>query len=435
LPHHAELGTRSQAAEWMGAGLLVAYAVVLFAHREAPGMTDYANWTYQGVLLARHLRGLPDPAHLLKPYPVPNSLATLGIGVLALVLPWLIAAKFWLCLQMLAMFAALRHLARTINASVWLVVPQAVFLGVNWWYGFVNFELGCAWILLLASLLMRRVDAGRARDWPIGVLLLLTFLTHMIPFAFAGLLVLLYARQTRRWRTLWQLVPATLLSVWYLAGRFLLEGNADGHAGMVSSVRNYSAAFWAYKANSYAKSFGFVNPNGEVALRLFGRPLFLALFAVSGLLCALLAWSMIQAARRASQVRAPERFLWIAIALILPLYLFAPGTALGVSDPGSRVLQTGLALGLVLCFRESAWVSKAAATCGAMLSVAGLVLFIQFGFGAKLYQGNPPHVPKVIAEFAHVPNHDQDYFYRALEREDFGEPVFPTGIFLNRISK
>ena len=152
------------------AGLLLTYAVILFAHRGPPSLTDYANWTYQGVLLRDHLLGRPDVAHVLKRYPVPNSAVTVGIGVLALVLPWMIAAKVWLCLQLGVSWVALRHLLRTGGggAATWVVVPQAVFLNVNLWYGFVNFQLGICWVMLMASLLLRRVrgDGGRGLgDW------------------------------------------------------------------------------------------------------------------------------------------------------------------------------------------------------------------------------------------------------------------------------
>ena len=246
-------------------------------------MTDYANWTYQGVLLARHLQGFADASHILKHYPVPNSAATLGVGMLALFLPWMLAAKLWLCVQMAFSFLALRQLASAVNAnaSVWFIVPPSAFLGVNWWYGFLNFELGCAWVLLVAALLFRRVQQDSERHWVVGLFLVLAFFTHMISFAFCSLLVVLYAAQTRRWRTLWQLVPAGLLSVWYLAGRYLVAGDADGQAGMVSTVRNYSGAFWAYKGNSFLKSFGFVNPEGSNLLLAVGRPGFVLLFLVN----------------------------------------------------------------------------------------------------------------------------------------------------------
>ncbi len=426
----------SRAGELFGAGLFLLYAAVLFAQRGAPRMTDLANWAYQGVLLARHLRGIPDAAHALKAYPVPNSAATLGMGVLALTLPWKIAVKVWLCAQMGVTFAAIRHLARTIGASgaVWWIVPQTAFFGVNWWYGFINFELGLAWVLLMASMLLRRARGEQGRDWTLGLVLVAAFFTHMIPFAFCGLLLVLYAWQTRRWRVVWQLVPSAMLSFWYLAGRYLEAGNADGQAGMVETVRDYSAAFWIYKVNSYLKSFGFANPSsyrGSIALSMMGRAPFLALILVDLALAVLVGWLMVVRGREAFGTKAPERFLWVAMLVFLPLFLLAPGTALGVSDPGSRLLQAALALGTLLVCRGASGLLRAASGCGAVLSVAALLVFARIQLGTAAFEGSSG-LPKSVVQFAHVPFDDQDYFFGALERGDYSLTVFPTGMLLNR---
>ena len=105
---HMPMDVRSRAAEWDAAGRLLVYACLLWGHSVPPSLTDYANWTYQGVLLRDHLLGHADAAHALKPYPVPNSAATLGIGFLSLLLPWTIAAKAWLCVQLAAGLFALK---------------------------------------------------------------------------------------------------------------------------------------------------------------------------------------------------------------------------------------------------------------------------------------------------------------------------------------
>ncbi len=432
----AETPKGSRAAEALGGGLFVLYAAIVLLCRGVPRMTDYANWTYQGVLLARHLRGMQDAAHALKGYPVPNSAATLGIGLFALVLPWTAAAKVWLCVQMGVTFGAIRHLARTLrtSAAVWWIVPQTAFFGANWWYGFVNFELGLAWVLLMASMLLRRVNGERGREGTIGVVLVLAFFTHMIPFAFCGLLVVLYAWQTRRWRVVWQLVPAAALSVWYLVGRFLQAGNADGQAGMVETVRDYSAAFWIYKVNSYSKSFGFANPGsyrGSIALSMMGRGPFLALILVDLALAVLVGWLMVVRGREAFGTKAPERFLWVGMLVFVPLFLIAPGTALGVSDPGSRLLQTALALGTLLVCRGASGLLRVASGCGAVLSVAGLLVFARIQLGATALEGSSG-LPKSVVQFAHAPFDDQDYFFGALERGDYSLTVFPTGMLLNR---
>ena len=426
-------------AQLYAAALFFAYCVLLFVHPSAPSLTDYANWTYQGVLLKKHLLGLPDVAHRLKSYPVPNSASTIGIALLALLLPWKIAAKIWLCLQLLLSFAATRHLMRTMGAgaALWFIIPAALFLNVNFWFGFMNYELGLCWTILVTSLLLRmerQRKTGLMQETALGILLLLAFFTHMIPFAFACLLLVLYAVQIRRYRVLWQIAPGAILSLWYLFGRFLQTGDADGQAGMTASVRTFSGAFWAYKANSYLKSFGFINPgspNGSVDITLFGRAAFSALFLVNALLCVVVAWCLVRAALSASRSRAPERFVWLAIELMLPLYALAPGTALGVSDPGSRVLQVALAVALLM-IRGRGFPLRIAAVCSSILTLTGLFLFARLAFSPDVPVSPGDPLTHRVVVFGHVPYNDQDYFYQALQREDMSLPVFPTGMFLNK---
>ena len=415
------------------AGLFLVYAALLLAHRTMPSLTDYANWTYQGVLLRDHLLGHADPLHVLKSYPVPNSAATLGIGLLALALPWKLAAKAWLLVQLAICFVALRQVFCAVSArwSAWMILPPALFLNVNFWYGFMNFELGLAWVLLLAALLLRRARGEKARDWPVGALLLIAFFTHMIPFAMGGLMVLLFVWQTRRVRMLWQVLPSAAVAAWYVLGRFLLAGNADGQAGMQATMRNYSAAFWAFKVNSYLKSFGLVNPLARNPL-LLGRVGFGLLFGVNLLLAGLMAWLMLRAAQKALRERKAERFLWVAVLMVSPVFLLAPGEALGVSDPGARLLQVALALALALACREPGRVLLVAGLCGAVLSIVGLGLFAREGFAPAAKMGTRAGVPKALADFAHVPNDDQDYFYGAIDVGDETLKIFPTGMFLNK---
>ena len=421
----------SRAAEWYAAGLFLLYAALIFVHRGGPSLTDYANWSYQGVLLREHLLGHVDVAHRLKPYPVPNSLTTVGIGLAALMLPWLWAAKVWLVMQLGLCLAAMRYALRTIAAPAiaWVVVPQAVFLNVNFWYGFMNFELGLAWVMVFATLLLRRVRGERVPGWVLGLMLVLVFFTHMIPFCFCVLLLALYAWQTLRWRELLAALPAVLLTVWYVLGRFLVAANADGQAGMHETMRNYSAAFWAFKVNSYAKSFGFVNPLGLDQVVL-GRGVFYGLLAAEACLGALVAWGLLRMALMARE-RASERFVWLGLGLMVPVYLLSPGTMLGISDPGARVLQTGLALGLVLCWSGLRGRARMfAGGCGLALAAGGLAMFWLLGGPVAEPLGSSAQAGRAAA-FARVPNDDQDYFYRALDAGDLRLAVFPTGMLLN----
>lgn len=407
---------------------------LLFRYTALPQLTDFGNWTYQGVLLRNHLMGQADVAHVLKAYPVPNSATTVGIGLLALLLPWKIAAKVWLCVQLAVAFGSLRYLQRTVggSAAVWMIVPGAVFLNLNFWYGFMNFELGLCWVLLMAALLLRRARGEPQGRWRVGLVLLLAFFTHMIPFAFCGLMLLLYARQTRRGRSVWELAPTGLLCAWYAAGRYLVANDADGQAGMSAAVRDYSAAFWEFKVNSYLKSFGFVNPMGA-GYWLLGAWVFVGLFLLNAAAGGLAGWAMVRGARRAYRTGSDERFLWTAIAVVVPLFLLAPGTMLGISDPGARLLQTGLALGLVLCGSVGSKALRWAAACSAGVSVAGVYLFSTVAYYHPPVARSVTAWPTALIQFAHVPNDDQDYFCGALENQGRTDlKVFPTGMFLNR---
>ncbi len=428
---------RSRFLEVYCAALFLLYVLIIFGHRSIPSLTDYANWTYQGVLLRDHLLGLPDASHALKLYPVPNSAATVGIGLLCLLMPWQLAAKLWLAMQLLLALTSIRYFLRAtgVDASASLL-GAVLFLNLNFWDGFINFQMGMSWVLVLAALLLRRQEAReRGRDWVVGALLLLTFFTHMLPFAFAGLLVVLFCVQLRRFRLLWQLLPSGIACVWYAAGRYLLGANAEEQAEMAEPVRNYSAAFWAFKGNSYLKSLGFLNPTylGKSALAGWvGFAGFVLLFAVNLALAAAIAWCFFSVLRRGLSPGTPERFLWVGVVALLPLYVVAPVSLLGVSDPGSRLLQLSLVLGLLLCARSSNSSLAIAKGCAFVLMTVDIAMFAHFAYGPERPGAEGSAVPRSVLSFAHVFNHDQDYLVQALDHGDQTKPVFATGMFLNK---
>ncbi len=265
--------------------------------------------------------------------------------------------------------------------------------------------------ILVASLLRR----DEQRDNVYGLLLTFTFFVHMIPFLFSGLMICLYAFQRRRLRLLWQVVPGVLLSLGYLFGRFITAHNADADTGMFGVVRNYSAAFWAYKVNSYLKSFGFINPgtpSGSVSLRVLGPGAFLLMQLLNGILCTVFAWYLIRGALAAYREQKQERFLWSAGMIFVFFYMIAPATTLGISDPGSRLLQTALAVLLFLCGEDqtgSRMAMRLAAGCAVTLQVAALVLFVKVVLAPVQETASIPGLPRRVIVFAHVPNHAEDY--------------------------
>ena len=172
-----------------------------------PSPLRYPEWVYQGVLLRDLLQGHSDAAYIFKPYPVPNSLTTAGLGALMLLMSWPLAAKLWLMVEvLLGVYCAweLQRSAKAVEGWKALLIPTAVLFGTPFWFGFMNFMFGTYLAMLFCALLLRGVQSR----WLYAVLLVLLFcLPHMVPYGFALILFVLLSWQHGRWRLMRQMVP------------------------------------------------------------------------------------------------------------------------------------------------------------------------------------------------------------------------------------
>jgi len=417
---------------------VAAFVASLFLHHGLPALGDYGDWVYEGVLFRDVLLVNAHAAYIVKHYPVPNSFNTAALGVLMLAMPWQWAAKVYLALQLAfqflaasVFFQAVRSVHPGVRREVWFIVPGAIFLGVNFWYGFMNFQTGVAWAMLICALLLWRAQPASLY----ALLLVCAFFTHMIPWAFACLALMCAAWLDRRPGLLWSLVPTAFLSGWYLVGRFFYAHNADAYAAIDTKIRYLSGDFFAYKINSFLKSFGFVNPSTNadtsIGLHVFGDKIFLLLFLLNAVLAAIFLWQVVTRGVRSLKARSLDAFLWLAIALFSVIYLVLPGMALGVSDPGSRVLQVSLWMAIFLA-ADSAWPVRVASVCAVCLLGANLFLFAKLATSPPQPDYVATRVPGVVAHFGHIPYEDKTQYYAAIEQDDFDEVIFPTGLFLKR---
>lgn len=415
--------------------ILVVFAALLFAHPRAPILGDYGEWTYHGVLLRNLLTGHPDAGYMLKHYPVPNSLTTAGLGVLMLVTPWAVAAKMWLCAVLVlglgCGWALNRASMRRDGAMLWLL-PGAVLCGLDFWWGFSNFLLGVCLAMLLAAMLLRGVQSR----WAYGVVLGLLFISHMIPFVFGCLMMAGFALQTGRWGVLWQTGPGLLLTGWYVEGRFLTAGNADGRAGMEASARYLSGRFFAFKVNSYLKCWGLVNPalteHDSIAVRVLGEPVFAGLVLVDLVLAIAVGWILWASARRAFRERSADRFLWGTVGVFVVLFVAMPGEALGISDPGGRMVQTAVWVGVMAASTTWRWERSLLAAGSGLLVAANAVLFAAVGFATPAGGATGGWLPERVRVFAHVYYADRADFAGSLQRREMDRAIYPTAMFLKR---
>jgi hypothetical protein len=411
-----------------------AFLYLLFSHAQAPMVGDYADWTYEGVQLRNMLLGHANGSVALKSYPVPNSLETIGIGPLWLVFSWQMAAKVWLALYLTTAFAVIHDAigdGRKASLILWAILP-GIFTGLDFWYGFINFLLAVVLTICFSSMLFRNMESR----WKHGLLLVLIFFTHFIPFAFSFLLFLLYAGQTKRFRLLWQAVPAAALTAWYVLGRFTTGHNVDGSTRRIdASVRYLTPAFFVFKANSYLKSFDFVNPRVKLTAKSLlqakaGDTAYAALFLLNAALAAIALWMIVGAVRASFREKKEDRFFWTAFLLIVPVYWFSPAKMLGILDPGGRLLQAALWPALVVAVRprRSGWALTAAAI---PLSLVNLWLFATLAVQPYEPQAAAAktRLPDRIVKFGGAQYAESDCYYKALEEGNLSKPVFPTGLF------
>jgi hypothetical protein len=202
----------------------LAFALAVLSFPSPPILRDYPDWVYQGVLLAKTLTGHPVAGYALKPYPVPNSMTTVGLGLLTVAFGWQLAAKLWVIVY-LALAAVTSLYAGSVfgvkDSGLWWVLPVTLFLGQLFWFGTISFNIGLCFLLVLTCLLYRRQE----RVALIAALLVTCFFVHMIVYASAMLMIFLYCLQYRRWKLTYVGIATVPLVVWYFAGRMLTHSN------------------------------------------------------------------------------------------------------------------------------------------------------------------------------------------------------------------
>jgi hypothetical protein len=409
--------------------VMLAYAVVVLTAKTPPHLLDYPDWVYQGVLFRGVIAGHPFPGYALKPYPVPNSLTTVGIGLLSTIFTWQVAGKLWICFYLaLATFATLM-LSRAfapLHSRAIVALPAIVFLNLDFWYGHISFEIGLCLFMILVALVLRG-----ARPVPIALLLVVIFFAHMEALACAILFILLWAVSSRQRMKLWTVAPALVLTLWYAVGRFA-QGNRDAAATSVAAYSYGSKSFLIYKANTFFKSFGYVNVRAvrapSISEAVLGKPLFVTL-AVCSVVSALLVLGLIVRASFFRDSRSVQYFR-VFVLILLTLSVFIPQAVLGTADPGSRLLLTAA----LISFLVADWRHRTGfiiAALSVIFCIANLYQFARIQHNPDL-QPHAADLPAPLLTYGHVEPFMRDAYYEHLSSGEMNLQIFPTGIFVQK---
>ncbi|TDH63897.1 hypothetical protein E2C06_03415 [Dankookia rubra] len=357
------------AAPWWTPPVILALAIsaaLVFA--PYPPLQDFAEWAYQGALLARMILGLGTPEVSLVTHPVPNSLAQALLGLLSLVLPATLAARVFLLGLLGAGLSVALALARqrqpAAGGAFAVVLLVSVFGNTPFWNGYVNYQLA---LLLLAAWFVLP-PARRAEAWPIVGFGLLIFFSHAAVFAAFCVLVGVRGLLRRRIRAaVLGLTPALLLTAWYVLASPPEPAEADAALGG-------PGAFLAYKAYTVAKLGPYHNfvfaTGGDEILRpaLYWAGTLVNLVYAAGLL-GMLGFGL----WRGRRDRVLSASVLIASLVLLLGFVALPRVAQHVINPGERLLIPGVLM-LLLAVPLSARVLRPLAVLGGLALAANLLV-------------------------------------------------------------
>lgn len=413
--------------------LLCLYALAVLCFRHPPYLQDYPTWVYEGTLYAQALTGHANPAFLVKRFPVPNMLSDLGLAALSLLFGWVWAAKVWVLAYLLVCACAVRRMAKTRPQAATLLYwmsPTLFIVGLPFWYGFLNFNFGLALLLyLLAELEQQQPSMGK-----LTVFLTLAFMAHAVPFLVCSLLLLVFAATQKRLRMLVVFAPSLLLGLWYVYGRFVLTGDPEKEIPADTIVPYGSLSFLVYKANTFFKLLGYVNPvlpHKQLTAVTFGHIGMLVLLLLSAGVGVIFLTSAIVRFIGFWRGDRTARLHWIPILLLVVAALLSPSALLGVSDPGARFLTCAFVL-LLLHLPSREKTAPLLISGSALLGLAGITLFFALAREPIPGKTEKAALPTGAAKFAHVEPLSRSRYYLELQQNEWKEPVFQTALLLNR---
>ncbi len=358
-------------------GLVVIALAILLP--DFPPLQDFWEWVYQSVVAERMLKdGAEGSAFVFHNYPVPNALSQFALTGMALFLPAPWAAKVlvmaYLALTLLV-YRALRKLGPVANAAPTMLIIFSILFGSQFFNGYINNLFGNVILLLFFVTTLRRPPT-LTETFAFSILL---FFCHATSYTVFGLLMVLYVLWGRvRWVHLAALVPSGLLFLWYLARKDTLVD--DGL--VLEGVKDWVF----YKAYSVAKLGPYHNFwfGGEGDLQrapaLFWSGVVVNLVFAT-MLAALIAHVFLL--KRFSWVRDPG---FVCVALLLLAFPLMPNSVSGVVNIGERYLTIAILLLLPLAVIGPV---KRTLSVGAVLALVLLPVTARFTADALRYQESP----------------------------------------------
>lgn len=332
--------------------LLVTLALII---AKAPYMHDFAEWVYQAQIIKQMMVD-PDAvsAFTLASYPVPNSLASIILTGLSFIFTPLWVGKVFLILMLSAWYVVIGQFTKRFVEAQWrdpatLVMYASIALATFFWYGFVSYQLALLLLTWFFSIYKEDSKAPLIAMFAVAI-----FFSHATIFLIFGLFLNVGLLLRWNWSVVVGLAPATLLSLWFLAGRHLaniepqrIDADWSGIGEMLIFKTGYPAMLGPFK--NFLLPTGLSVFEGRAWIYWAGFFTNFTVAAVFGILILTVLWRYLKKTLPDNTETQLLRNAWaISMALLVLFYLFAPYHFFGVVNAGGRVLVPLLLMAFML---------------------------------------------------------------------------------------
>lgn len=441
--------------------LIIAVTISAILVAKAPYLHDFAEWLYQGqILSALWQNPTAVTAFYIKPFPVPNSLATVLLAVFGSMLPAIWAGKVFLISLLGAWYFVIRIFVDRQLPPRWrfassLVIYVLAALPTFFWYGFISYQLG-----LLLFVWFLAVYQANTPTWVIALLGVLMFFAHAAIFGVFGVLLGVHWLITRRHAIIIGLIPATVCGAWFVIGRHLsrlpaqqLDANWTSLTEALLYKGGYPAMLGPFKNFLLADGSGLYDATPWIYWMGFGVNFAVALLL--GLLVVYVLFRYFERIRADGFSKAPsaklELTLAVSLACLILAYIVAPYDFFGLINPGGRLLIPMVLLALALGKEHSRVIIQLLVLPAVLLGLltSGSYLHLmnqtrQSEFVTVIASSKKPAPGQSVFEFnqeLYAASHYRYFNYRVfafshrfeqIEKQEFTHLAFKTGMLAEK---
>ncbi|MEH6515117.1 MAG: hypothetical protein V7742_00440 [Halioglobus sp.] len=322
---------------------------------EAPFLHDYAEWVFQGKILALKLT---DPAavsdYRLYSYPVPYLTSHYLMAVWHLLFDPILASKLYLVSYIFGSLVAYKLFLNRYVPDVSQRPTLCVLLiclctfSSFYWYGYIGYQI--AFLIFVVFISLYRESSSVAF---VVVASVLAFLTHATIYfqvcIYITLAVMVFRYPLKHF---FALMPSIGLSIWFLLGRFGSENSPHAVQSIWGGL--FEASLYKVGMVTMHGPFkNFLDPEGASLLEEVGVLYWFGVLAniltvtIIGLIYLLASIRIIKRLNKGFSHGQPELLFLFSVVLVI-IYIIAPYNFFGIVHPGGRAILPFLVTALAI---------------------------------------------------------------------------------------